>query len=936
MASAPVINVILNTTSASNTLQQFQGQLNGLNLHINQTTNQFNQMGSAGTNAFGEIRNALMGLVGAYGLTELSRGITDTIREFEALKASLKTVTGSEAAGGAAFEMIKEFAATTPFQLKEVTDAFNIMSRVGIVPTREELKAFGNIAAGMNKPITQFAEAVADAVTGEFERLKEFGVKASQSVGQVAFTFRGHTDTIKNNAKAIEDYLKTLGETKFATGLEDQAKTLNGAISNIKDNFELFAYEIGEGGLRVALYNLSTDFMALSGTGQVTARQIGSALASAIELLRSGLKEMAPYAEEAKAALVGLSAGAIAIGIRNIAVAAAEATVAIGSMSLALLATPVGWIATAVAGAAAAIYYFRDAEVQVGTETTTVWTTVLAIYDDAKERVLNFVNSTQAAFAIWKYAVNEGIITVKTELVAFLQLIGAPDSWVEFVNNSSLSWTTMETVAVQSIQTIIEFLDTFLSGSNFVFKTWSDQAVMTFYAFAAQAKVAVGSLWDYITTGSDAAFANMGRRAAEQMEKWIPETMARVRAAADEALGKTPATDAIAKMTSTAKQALDDYTKSIQSHVAERRRQAELDSLIEAANKAAADSMRSKGEAELAAMRNQNAAAQVDKEAAEKKKQFVDQLKEEIFQTQMKIATVGMDQTASANYISSATATKLAVDDSTRAQVDYLNALRNTLEQKQREADFTKYIDNLREETNLLGLNKNEREVQMKLMQANRQFNNELSAEQRATLEDAVRANQQATQAAQERDKAESEAAGKIKKDQQDLQYEYKRTGEVAAQTSEDIAKSLYDAAVTGTSTVQAVLRTLVVGVANIMKAAFSRTEANFFTEFFSSIGGNFRAEGGPVQAGQPYIVGEKRAELFVPSTNGYILPSVPTTTNESTNTFSLSMNVSVGNLPESVGGGLTDAQVRELSSSILKAVHKKLVIEQRYGGVLA
>ena len=36
------------------------------------------------------------------------------------------------------------------------------------------------------------------------------------------------------------------------------------------------------------------------------------------------------------------------------------------------------------------------------------------------------------------------------------------------------------------------------------------------------------------------------------------------------------------------------------------------------------------------------------------------------------------------------------------------------------------------------------------------------------------------------------------------------------------------------------------------------------------------RAEGGPVLAGQPYVVGETRPELFIPETNGYILPSVP------------------------------------------------------------
>lgn len=37
-----------------------------------------------------------------------------------------------------------------------------------------------------------------------------------------------------------------------------------------------------------------------------------------------------------------------------------------------------------------------------------------------------------------------------------------------------------------------------------------------------------------------------------------------------------------------------------------------------------------------------------------------------------------------------------------------------------------------------------------------------------------------------------------------------------------------------------------------------------------------FRANGGPVTAGRPYIVGERRPELFVPSTSGTILPYVP------------------------------------------------------------
>jgi len=43
------------------------------------------------------------------------------------------------------------------------------------------------------------------------------------------------------------------------------------------------------------------------------------------------------------------------------------------------------------------------------------------------------------------------------------------------------------------------------------------------------------------------------------------------------------------------------------------------------------------------------------------------------------------------------------------------------------------------------------------------------------------------------------------------------------------------------------------------------------------------RAEGGDVRKGQPVIVGEKRPELFIPDSNGRIIPSVPTGTNSGT-----------------------------------------------------
>ena len=54
-----------------------------------------------------------------------------------------------------------------------------------------------------------------------------------------------------------------------------------------------------------------------------------------------------------------------------------------------------------------------------------------------------------------------------------------------------------------------------------------------------------------------------------------------------------------------------------------------------------------------------------------------------------------------------------------------------------------------------------------------------------------------------------------------------------------------------------------------------------FLGNIFGGRGTNYfppapREMGGPVTAGRPYIVGEKRPELFVPNVSGTIIPKVP------------------------------------------------------------
>src|SRR3546814_18866265 len=104
----------------------------------------------------------------------------------------------------------------------------------------------------MGKSLNDFIEAVADASTGEFERLKEFGIKAKSEGDKVTFTFQGVATTVRKSAEEIEQYIQRISNVQFAGAMEEKSKTLGGALSNPGEAVTVFQTEIGEGGVAQA------------------------------------------------------------------------------------------------------------------------------------------------------------------------------------------------------------------------------------------------------------------------------------------------------------------------------------------------------------------------------------------------------------------------------------------------------------------------------------------------------------------------------------------------------------------------------------------------------------------------------------------------------------------------------------------------------------
>lgn len=195
------------------------------------------------------VRNELRGLtdsaksaaaaVGA--VVSVSAGmnkLVQTARQTDILTASLKTMTGSSENAAMAFSELQKFAAQTPYTLDQSVQAFTKLVSLGLNPSQKAIESYGNTAAAMGKDLTQMIEAVADATTGEFERLKEFGIKAKQQGDQVSFTFQGVTTTVGKNAAEIEGYLQGLGNNQFAGAMANRMATLDGALSNLQDSWD--------------------------------------------------------------------------------------------------------------------------------------------------------------------------------------------------------------------------------------------------------------------------------------------------------------------------------------------------------------------------------------------------------------------------------------------------------------------------------------------------------------------------------------------------------------------------------------------------------------------------------------------------------------------------------------------------------------------------
>jgi hypothetical protein len=195
----------------------------------------------------GDIATGITAAFSVGAIISFGKKILDTRAEFQKFEAVLTNTLGSKSLAASAMTMIQDVASKTPFSVAELTESFVKLANQGFEPTAAEITKLGDLAASQGKSFDQLTEAIIDAQTGEFERLKEFGVKASKSGDQVTFTFKGVKTTVKNTGDEINKYILSLGELKGVSGgMAAISETLGGKVSNLGDNFDALFNNLGK------------------------------------------------------------------------------------------------------------------------------------------------------------------------------------------------------------------------------------------------------------------------------------------------------------------------------------------------------------------------------------------------------------------------------------------------------------------------------------------------------------------------------------------------------------------------------------------------------------------------------------------------------------------------------------------------------------------
>ena len=164
----------------------------------------------------------------AYGL--LIRSGVRYNAELENYRDILTSVFRSQERANEEMQAAIAFAAQTPYAIPEIVEATARLETYGIA-AREVLGAVGDMAAATGKSLMSAVEAYVDASVGEFERLKEFGIRKEMLVPYgLRLDTKGAIEDLGSVTTALFAFM-----SKWEGQMNVMSTSFRGMASNLRD-----------------------------------------------------------------------------------------------------------------------------------------------------------------------------------------------------------------------------------------------------------------------------------------------------------------------------------------------------------------------------------------------------------------------------------------------------------------------------------------------------------------------------------------------------------------------------------------------------------------------------------------------------------------------------------------------------------------------------
>ena len=198
--------------------------------------------------SFKAIGSAWKSVIAGLTTGALAGAVISELKSTEKAVASFISATGSLTEARDQFEMLQQAARDTLQPFDSLKNAALELKKNGIQATSAELKTFSQIAYGTGQSLETVSKAFTATIQGKYKQLNALGITAKDAGDKLILTYKGVTQEIDKNTKALSDYFSQLGQENEGV-LDYLQNGITGAFNHLENAWGDFYRAIGESGL---------------------------------------------------------------------------------------------------------------------------------------------------------------------------------------------------------------------------------------------------------------------------------------------------------------------------------------------------------------------------------------------------------------------------------------------------------------------------------------------------------------------------------------------------------------------------------------------------------------------------------------------------------------------------------------------------------------